>query len=127
MVKLPGRTATSQLPLMPSPPGPRTRIGPCGMELGPWQSCVDRLATTPGQAALLHCDAVAVLEARAALLAAAGRRAWEISPHTPALIVIIDEYAELADEAPGAMSDADSIVRLGRAVAVPLQNSSHGA
>jgi len=36
----------------------------------------------------------------------------------PALIIIIDEYAELADEAPGAMSDTESIARLGRAVAV---------
>jgi DNA segregation ATPase FtsK/SpoIIIE-like protein len=39
----------------------------------------------------------------------------------PALVVIIDEYAELADEAqPAAMSDADSVARLGRAVAVTL-------
>ena len=38
----------------------------------------------------------------------------------PALIVLIDEYAELADEAPGAMADTDSIARLGRAVAVTL-------
>ena len=32
----------------------------------------------------------------------------------------MDEYAELADEAPDAMSDTDSIARLGRAVAVTL-------
>ena len=38
----------------------------------------------------------------------------------PALIVIIDEYAELADEAPDAMAHTDSIARLGRAVAVTL-------
>jgi len=37
-----------------------------------------------------------------------------------ALLIIIDEYAELADEAPGAMSYTDSIARLGRAVAVTL-------
>ena len=91
-----------------------------GMELGPWASCIDRLATTPGHAVTLLRDAVAVLEARAALLAAAGKRAWEISPAMSALIIIIDEYAELADEAPGAMSDTDSIARLGRAVAVTL-------
>jgi hypothetical protein len=91
-----------------------------GMELGPWESCIDRLATTPEQAIALLRDAVAVLEARAALLAAAGKRTWEISPRWPALIIIIDEYAELADEAPDAMSDADSIARLGRAVAVTL-------
>ena len=39
-----------------------------GMELGPWESCIDRLATTPEEAISLLRDAVAVLEARAALL-----------------------------------------------------------
>jgi hypothetical protein len=91
-----------------------------GMELGPWQSCIDRLATTPEQAITLLRDAVAVLEARAALLAAAGKRGWPVSPAMPALIILIDEYAELAEKAPDAMSDTDSIARLGRAVAVTL-------
>jgi FtsK/SpoIIIE family len=91
-----------------------------GMELGPWAACIDRLATTPGEAAALLADAVAVLQARAAWMASAGRRVWEPSPDMPALIIVIDEYAELADEAPGAMSDTDSIARLGRAVAVTL-------
>jgi DNA segregation ATPase FtsK/SpoIIIE-like protein len=54
------------------------------------------------------------------LLAAAGKRTWAISPDLPALIVLIDEYADLADEAPNAMADTDSIARLGRAVAVTL-------
>ena len=91
-----------------------------GMELGPWQSCIDRLATTSEEAIILLRDAIEVLEARAALLAAAGKRAWDISPTWPALVVLIDEYAELAEEAPEAMSDTDSIARLGRAVAVTL-------
>jgi hypothetical protein len=91
-----------------------------GMELGPWQSCIDRLAATPGQAINLLRDAVAVLEARAELLAGSGKRVWEISPAWPALVIVIDEYAELADEAPDAMGDTDSIARLGRAVAVTL-------
>ena len=91
-----------------------------GMELGPWQSCIDRLATTPEQAIALLRNAVAVLEARAALLAAAGKRGWPISPAMPALIILIDEYAELAEKSPDAMSDTDSIARLGRAVAVTL-------
>ncbi len=38
----------------------------------------------------------------------------------PALVIIVDEYAELADEAPAAMGSTDSIARLGRAVAVTL-------
>ena len=91
-----------------------------GMELKPWESCIARLATTPEQAVALLRDAVAILEARAELLAAAGKRTWQISPDMPALVIIIDEYAELADEAPDAMHDTDSIARLGRAVAVTL-------
>ena len=31
----------------------------------------------------------------------------------PALVIIIDEYAELADDAPDAMNDTDSIAGLG--------------
>jgi hypothetical protein len=91
-----------------------------GMELKPWESCIGRLATTPDQASALLRDAVAVLEARAELLAAAGRRVWEPSPDTPALMIIIDEYAELAEEASEAMQYTDSIARLGRALAVTL-------
>jgi DNA translocase FtsK/SpoIIIE-like protein len=91
-----------------------------GMELGPWAPCIDRLATTPQEASALLADAVAVLQARAAWLAATGWRVWEPSPDLPALVIIIDEYAELADEASAAMSDTDSIARLGRAVAVTL-------
>jgi hypothetical protein len=91
-----------------------------GMELGPWQECLDRLATTPEQAAALLRDAVAILQARAEYLAAHGRRTWEPSPEMPALVIIIDEYAELAEQAPDAMDDTDSIARLGRALAVTL-------
>jgi len=91
-----------------------------GMELGPWVSCIDRLATTPEQAIALLRDAVAILEARAELLAAMGKRVWESSPQMPALVIIIDEYAELTDEAPNAMPYTDSIARLGRALAVTL-------
>ena len=91
-----------------------------GMELGPWAPCIDRLATTPEEARALLADAVAILEARAALLAARGQRVWEPSPDMPALIILIDEYAELVDDAPGAVKHADSVARRGRAVAVNL-------
>jgi S-DNA-T family DNA segregation ATPase FtsK/SpoIIIE len=91
-----------------------------GMELAPWASCIDRLATTPAEARALLASAVAVLEARAALLAQTGRRVWEPTPDMPALVIIIDEYAELAEAAPDAASDSDSIARRGRAVAVTL-------
>ena len=91
-----------------------------GMELGPWISCLDRLATTPDEAHTLLADAVAVLEARAAVLAEQGQRVCEPTPDMPALVILIDEYAELVDDAPGAVRHADSIARRGRAVAVSL-------
>jgi hypothetical protein len=91
-----------------------------GMELKPWSSCIDRLAITPQQATALLADAAAILHARAELLAATGRRVWEPTPDAPALIIVIDEYAELADDAPDATRHTDSIARLGRAVAVTL-------
>jgi hypothetical protein len=91
-----------------------------GMELQPWTSCIGRLATNPEEARALLADAVAVLEARAALLAAHGQRVWQPTPAMPALIIIIDEYAELVDYAPGAVKYADSVARRGRAVAVNL-------
>ena len=91
-----------------------------GMELGPWAPCIDRLATTPDEARQLLADAVKVLEARAALLAEQGQRVWHPTPDMPALVIIIDEYAELSDDAPDAIKHADSIARRGRAVAVNL-------
>ncbi|WP_243712500.1 FtsK/SpoIIIE domain-containing protein [Actinomadura sp. 6K520] len=91
-----------------------------GMELQPWASCIDRLATTPEQARAMLRDAVTVLEARAEWLTASGRRVWDPTPEFPALVIIVDEYAELADDAPDAAGDTDSIARRGRAVAVTL-------
>ena len=91
-----------------------------GMELKPWLPCIGRLATTPEQATALLRDAVAILQARAELLAAQGQRVWVPSPDMPALVIIIDEYAELVDDAPDAIQAADSIARLGRAVAVTM-------
>jgi hypothetical protein len=52
----------------------------------------------------------------------------------PALIIIIDEYAELAEQAPDAMDDTDSIARLGtrpgchaRSCDTAANTESHGA
>jgi S-DNA-T family DNA segregation ATPase FtsK/SpoIIIE len=91
-----------------------------GVELRPWAPCIDRLATTPAEAAALLADAVTVLFARAQHLADHGKREWQPSPAMPALVIIIDEYAELADDAPEAMNHTDTIARLGRAPAVTL-------
>ena len=91
-----------------------------GMELKPWAACIDRLATTPAEAAALLADAVTILYARAEHLADHGWREWQPSETVPALVIIIDEYAELAEQAPRAMKDTDTIARLGRAPAVTL-------
>jgi S-DNA-T family DNA segregation ATPase FtsK/SpoIIIE len=88
-----------------------------GMELHPWASCLGRLATTPEQANELFRDAVVLLNQRAALKAAHGERVWEPTYEDPALVIVVDEYAELPDEAHDC---ADSIARRGRAVAVNL-------
>jgi len=44
----------------------------------------------------------------------------EPSKRMPVLVIIIDEYAELAEQAPDTMNDMDTIARLGRAPAVTL-------
>jgi S-DNA-T family DNA segregation ATPase FtsK/SpoIIIE len=88
-----------------------------GMELGPWESCLERLATTPREAHELFQGAIRELNDRARRKAREGKRLWEPTPDEPALIVVVDEYAELPDEA---QDYADSIARRGRAVAVNL-------
>ena len=90
-----------------------------------WSCARGRPASTgspphPEEAAALLADAVAVLEARARRLAADGSRLWLPTAAAPALIVVIDEYAELTDESATATGHADSIARRGRATAVTL-------
>lgn len=89
-----------------------------GMELRPWISCLDRLATTPAEATRMQRDAVGILEARAKAMGDGSERVWNPSPQHPALIIISDEYAELAENAPLAADAADSVARRGRALAV---------
>lgn len=88
-----------------------------GMELQPWAECFHKLATTPREADELFREAVGRLDERAAQMAVEGKRIWEPTPDDPALVIIIDEYAELPDQS---HECADSIARRGRAVAVNL-------
>lgn len=88
-----------------------------GMELRPWIRALDRLATTPEQATRLFRDAVAELDRRATDSGHEGARVWEPSRRRPALVIVVDEYAELPE---AATAYADSIARRGRAVAVTL-------
>jgi S-DNA-T family DNA segregation ATPase FtsK/SpoIIIE len=88
-----------------------------GMELGPWAACLANLATTPQQATNLLKEAVAEIDMRAREQVARGERLREPGYDDPALLIVIDEYAEMPDEA---AEYADSVARLGRAVAVNL-------
>jgi S-DNA-T family DNA segregation ATPase FtsK/SpoIIIE len=88
-----------------------------GMELRPWQSCLARLATTPEEAVTLLEDIMLLLDRRAQEMGQESRRLWAPTPDAPAVVVVVDEYAELPDEA---MHYADSIARRGRAVAITL-------
>jgi S-DNA-T family DNA segregation ATPase FtsK/SpoIIIE len=88
-----------------------------GMELAPWAPCIARLATTPQQALKMLADAVTEISIREAEQVARGERLWNPDYDRPAIIIVIDEYAEMPDDA---AEHADSIARLGRAVAVNL-------
>ena len=91
-----------------------------GIELGPWATASTGSPSPRARPAPFSPMPSRSCEARAAALAAQGRRTWEPSPEQPALVIIIDEFAELADDAPAAMADANSVARLGRAVAVNM-------
>lgn len=85
-----------------------------GMELQPWAGSITRLATTPREATALLASAVAKLDERAAKLAG-NARVLEPTPEDPAIIIVIDEYAELPADA---VEYSDSAARRGRAVAI---------
>ncbi|WP_232539180.1 FtsK/SpoIIIE domain-containing protein [Actinoplanes sp. SE50] len=91
-----------------------------GMELQPWAPCLARLATTPAAAETMLRDAVRVLDARARAMAESASRLWIPTERKPALVIVVDEYAELAEQSPAAVEYADSIARRGRAVAETL-------
>jgi S-DNA-T family DNA segregation ATPase FtsK/SpoIIIE len=88
-----------------------------GMELQPWAQCLPRLATTPRETAALFRDATTELDRRAGMMTARGARVWNPTPDDPALVIVVDEYAEMPGEA---QDDSDSVARRGRAVAVNM-------
>ena len=85
-----------------------------GMELRPWEPCLGRLATTGDDAVALLRDAIAERNRRMHTLAG---RLWDPAKHGPALIVLVDEFAELPEEGKRL---AESLARIGRAVMVNL-------
>jgi S-DNA-T family DNA segregation ATPase FtsK/SpoIIIE len=88
-----------------------------GLELGPWLPILGRLAITHEEALALLTDANRVLDARARLLAGRLGRKWQPSPEEPALVVAIDELAELSAKA---LAQFERLARMGRAVGIVL-------
>jgi S-DNA-T family DNA segregation ATPase FtsK/SpoIIIE len=91
-----------------------------GMELKPWESRLAELATTPEEAKALFDKATARIKERQRVLAGNGRL-WRPTPEQPAIVIVVDEQAELAkaDSKTLKLSDAqDTVARTGRALAV---------
>jgi DNA segregation ATPase FtsK/SpoIIIE, S-DNA-T family len=91
-----------------------------GTALIPWQSCFGRIATTPTEARAVLQDACRVIAVRNRWLVHHGRDAWQPTPDAPALVIPVDELAELVEQLPDAAAYLDSIARLGRKTAVTL-------
>jgi S-DNA-T family DNA segregation ATPase FtsK/SpoIIIE len=88
-----------------------------GLELSPWRPVLDRLATTEDAAHELLSAANRVLDARADLLAERRERKWQPSPTEPALVIAVDELAELDADA---MALLERLARMGRAEGIIL-------
>jgi len=91
-----------------------------GAGLAPWRACLGRLATTPAEARELLEDAVAAVDARERWLADHGEENWEPTPERPAIVLPVDELAELVEQLPEAAGYLDTIARKGRKTAVTL-------
>jgi DNA segregation ATPase FtsK/SpoIIIE, S-DNA-T family len=88
-----------------------------GLELSPWRPVLDKLATTEDAAHELLSAANRVLDARADLLADRKERKWRPTPTEPALVIAVDELAELDADA---MALVERLARMGRAEGIIL-------
>jgi S-DNA-T family DNA segregation ATPase FtsK/SpoIIIE len=91
-----------------------------GTALIPWEACFGRIATTPTEASELLHEACQVIDTRNRQLTRDGVDAWRPTPDAPALVVPVDELAELIEQLPDAAAQLDTIARLGRKTAVTL-------
>jgi S-DNA-T family DNA segregation ATPase FtsK/SpoIIIE len=91
-----------------------------GAGLAPWRPCLGRLATTPAEARALLEDAVAAIDARERWLADHGEEHWDPTPEAPAVVIPVDELAELVEQLPDAATFLDTIARKGRKTAITL-------
>ena len=90
---------------------------PGGVELSRWRKQMGRFATEHEEIVQLLGDAREEITTRGQLMAANGLQTYPVSPERKALVVLVDELAEIPPEAKVIL---DSIVRMGRAMAVIL-------
>jgi S-DNA-T family DNA segregation ATPase FtsK/SpoIIIE len=95
-----------------------------GAGLAPWRACLGRLATTPAEAQALLADAVAAIDARERWLADHDQEHWDPTPTAPAIVLPVDELAELVEQLPDAATLLDTIARKGRKTAITLLAST---
>jgi S-DNA-T family DNA segregation ATPase FtsK/SpoIIIE len=91
-----------------------------GAGLAPWRACLGRLATTPTEARELLEEACAAIDARERWLAGHGEENWQPTPAAPAIVLPVDELAELIEQLPDAAAWLDTIARKGRKTAITL-------
>jgi S-DNA-T family DNA segregation ATPase FtsK/SpoIIIE len=91
-----------------------------GAGLAPWKPCLGRLATTPTEAQALLEDACAAIDARERWLADHDQEHWQPTPTAPAIVLPVDELAELVEQLPDAATLLDTIARKGRKTAITL-------
>jgi S-DNA-T family DNA segregation ATPase FtsK/SpoIIIE len=88
--------------------------------LAPWRACLGRLATTPTEAHALLEDTCAAIDARERWLADHAQEHWQPTPQAPAIVLPVDELAELVEQLPDAAGLLDTIARKGRKTAITL-------
>jgi len=91
-----------------------------GAGLAPWRACLGRLATTVQEARELLADACAAIDARERWLADHDQENWDPTPAAPAIVIPVDELAELVEQLPDAATWLDTIAHKGRKTAVTL-------
>jgi S-DNA-T family DNA segregation ATPase FtsK/SpoIIIE len=91
-----------------------------GAGLAPWRACLGRLATTPAEAQALLEDACTAIDARERWLAEHDQEHWQPTPQAPAIVLPVDELAELVEQLPDAAALLDTIARKGRKTAITL-------
>jgi S-DNA-T family DNA segregation ATPase FtsK/SpoIIIE len=94
-----------------------------GLELGPWEGVFDRLAHNLTDAEQLLEAAGRVMDAHGGLLAKAGRKDWQPTPQTPALVIVVDEQGRLR-ASKRAITTLEHIATGGRALGVWLVSAT---